>query len=591
MQSNHTTVDDAGRINVMSLLNPEPEHPYMQQSKVSLGDDQTQGVASIHAYSTDILQSTQQTNTILNETEGYEMAPWRQESGLGPPGPQSAHMAGTHCQQAPSHHAHYHSSSRGMPPAYARRTTFDQAPRTADTEFRKGLMHGSGASVTKDVHPHIFVPEQPIFGHSAMSRDKTKDYIRPCPSSDEPLGSSGGPHVLSPPGATRDKSKGKSRGRSRSSSGSNGGAMSVAALLGKRMRMGSADFSDDDDDEDDGDDDEGSNNNSNSAVRPSALYPVNTGAAVHSTADMLRRAGSSYTASALSLTGSQTNSGSETTSIPSSPTVCAEEPRRSKQRRTDSSSTAGKKATPTAEAASLQQQSPGAEDKPEVDWQSLGVPEDIWAEAQGLYDKVKVMKKVQNRQPRRMKPAILAALMFILCRSHGYPRTFAELCAAANVTKREIGMYYKLMNQVLDAQYTTTERAKPSAFLQRWCTALDLPLWIPDAACKIYERADEMGIVQGKSPVSISAASIWLVIWCFNHQPGLRHLDFSLPADTPVSSSAMPNVPALIAIGDPIRCDQRDVCKAASVVIATLTSVFKLLLPHLCTLVQGILPS
>ncbi|KAJ1844488.1 hypothetical protein LPJ73_005157, partial [Coemansia sp. RSA 2703] len=177
--------------------------------------------------------------------------------------------------------------------------------------------------------------------------------------------------------------------------------------------------------------------------------------------------------------------------------------------------------------------------------------------------------------------------MFILCRSHGYPRTFAEICSAANVTKREIGMYYKLMNQVLDAQYTAFERAKPSAFLQRWCTALDLPGWIPEAASKIYERADEMGIVQGKSPVSISAASIWLVIWSFNHRHGLGQIGFLVPEDTPVSSAAVPNVPMLAVSEGQITCDQRDVCKAASVVIATLTSVFKLLLPHLNTLVDG----
>ncbi|KAJ1938709.1 hypothetical protein GGF37_004702 [Kickxella alabastrina] len=227
------------------------------------------------------------------------------------------------------------------------------------------------------------------------------------------------------------------------------------------------------------------------------------------------------------------------------------------------------------------------ETQPEVNWLALEVPCDVWLLAQELYDQVKVMKMVQNRQPRRMKPAILAAIMFILCRSHGYPRTFAEICVAAKVSKREIGMYYKLMSQVLPPQYTVNERAKPAAFVERWCSVLGLPGWIPEVASRVYERADEMGIVQGKSPVSVSAASIWLVVWCFNYRSALGRAGFALPGDTPVSSVAVPNLPGWEREQDAIECDQREVCKTASVVIATLTSVFKLLLPHLGTLVDG----
>ncbi|KAI8325708.1 hypothetical protein GQ54DRAFT_254227, partial [Martensiomyces pterosporus] len=227
-------------------------------------------------------------------------------------------------------------------------------------------------------------------------------------------------------------------------------------------------------------------------------------------------------------------------------------------------------------------------DKPVVDWQSLEVPEDIWTEAQELYEKVKTMKKVQNRQPVRKRHAILAAIMFILCRNQGYPRTFAEICLAAKVTKREIGMYYNLMKQVLGSEYTSSKRAKPSEFLQRWCSMLELPEWIAAAATRVYDRADELAIVQGKCPISVSAASIWLIIWCFNHRHSLNDVGFSLPEDTPVSSSAMPNIPTLAVSGSTIARDQRDVCKAAGVVIATLTSVFKLLLPHLDTLADGL---
>ncbi|KAJ2890512.1 hypothetical protein GGI21_006145 [Coemansia aciculifera] len=230
-----------------------------------------------------------------------------------------------------------------------------------------------------------------------------------------------------------------------------------------------------------------------------------------------------------------------------------------------------------------------ADDNPVVNWKSLEVPKDIWVKALELYDEVKTMKKVQNRQPVRKRPAILAALMFILCRSHGYPRTFAEICTAANVTKREIGMYYNLMKQVLDSEYTTIQRAKPLEFLQHWCTVLELPAWMADAAACIYDRADALAIVQGKCPISVSAACIWLVVWAFNHRHYLAETKFVLPEDTLVTSAALPNVPCLRRSNTFVECDQRDVCKAACVVIATLTSVFRLLIPHFTVLIDGLL--
>ncbi|KAJ2486499.1 hypothetical protein EV174_001069 [Coemansia sp. RSA 2320] len=230
----------------------------------------------------------------------------------------------------------------------------------------------------------------------------------------------------------------------------------------------------------------------------------------------------------------------------------------------------------------------GPVNAPEVNWQSLEVPEEVWVKAQELYDNVKTLKVVQNRQPVRKRSAILAALMFILCRSHGYPRTFSELCTAANVSKRDIGMYYNLMKSVLDSQYTANQRAKPSEFLHRWCTVLNLPMWMAPAAATIYDRADSLAVVQGKCPISVSAACLWLVVWCFNHRHALQTTGFAVPEDTTVTSSATPNV-LLVKSDEGVVCDQRVVCKTACVVIATLTSVFKLLLPHLKVLVDDLL--
>ncbi|KAJ2721133.1 hypothetical protein GGI07_004153, partial [Coemansia sp. Benny D115] len=234
----------------------------------------------------------------------------------------------------------------------------------------------------------------------------------------------------------------------------------------------------------------------------------------------------------------------------------------------DTSATSAVAATSSASADALP--------PPEVDWRALQVPEEIWLLATELYEQIKTLRTVQNRQPRRMKPAILAAIMFILCRSHQHPRTFTEICQAASVTKREIGMYYKLMKKVLPNQHVQNERpAQPEAFVHRWCTSMQLPEWIPVAATRVYERADRLGAVQ---------------VWCYNHRAGLGALGWSVPPATAVSSNAVPGVPGLERVSDAIECEQRVICRTASVVVATLTSVLKLLLPHLNALVGDLFP-
>ncbi|KAJ2453692.1 hypothetical protein EV183_002096 [Coemansia sp. RSA 2336] len=226
---------------------------------------------------------------------------------------------------------------------------------------------------------------------------------------------------------------------------------------------------------------------------------------------------------------------------------------------------------------------------PLVDWKSLDIPESIWEEAQKLYDQVKTVKAVQNRQPIRMKHAILAALIVSLCRENNYPRTIAQICAASNVSKHEIHLYLRLMKQVLGKRYTLPQRALPSAFIQRWVTVLQLPDWVADVSKQVFDRADRMAIVQGKSPPSICATSMWLVIWCYNYRHALHRLGFNLPKDTVINSSCVPCVPGLLPSSPSLDCSQHSVSKNGSVGIPTMSGILKCFIPNLQALISGLL--
>ncbi|KAJ2259134.1 hypothetical protein GGI01_003766 [Coemansia sp. RSA 376] len=643
---------------VDSLLNPAPA------KALESGSDTEYAATTFE-------ESNRLAHFIGNERDDFEMALWRQESGLGPPqaasgetrffgqneyvsGDRGGQMAGgRHGGSASAHiHAKYmrqaaHSGDTQASPFYASALAYARSEKqTAYHSIRQSVPQ----NMADDVRPQIFVERPPIVAHGAMSIDKSGDYIRPTLSSDHMLGQVvlSDSSAISPRSAyasCRNNSPGSSSSPPSLSSstafsdaGSSSSSLSVRSqTFGKRLRLHPTDAAAAaavltslsgrmavDEFDDDEDDDE---------IDPYAdVFAAASRAAMPKT--FSGYAGFGLAGGANSAPCSSVPAGLTcypppplprlTNSSPSIVTTNLDDEKRSVSHKRKSSRasaaitsavgnlnvTASTAMSGTkdetqvvrrhrAKASVAKSAKDGnssssdctttAEEKPVVNWKSLEVPEDIWTKTQELYDEVKGMKKVQNRQPVRKRPAILAALMFILCRSHGYPRTFAEICTAANVTKRDIGMYYKLMHQVLDSEYTSIERAKPSAYQRRWCSALDLPSWMAEAASCIYDRADSMAIVQGKCPVSVSAASIWLVVWAFNYRHALDKTGFALPEDTPVTSAATPNLPCFAKSDTYVSCNQHDVCKTTNVVIATLTSVFKLLLPHLKALVEGLL--
>ncbi|KAF8935015.1 Transcription initiation factor IIB [Dissophora ornata] len=100
----------------------------------------------------------------------------------------------------------------------------------------------------------------------------------------------------------------------------------------------------------------------------------------------------------------------------------------------------------------------------------LGMPESAWEECYKTYERVKRLKELKNRQPVRKRDAILAAILYIVCRNQGSPRTFSEICTASGVKRGDIGSYYRLMLKILEPSKNATASARDTdaeAFMVR----------------------------------------------------------------------------------------------------------------------------
>jgi len=121
----------------------------------------------------------------------------------------------------------------------------------------------------------------------------------------------------------------------------------------------------------------------------------------------------------------------------------------------------------------------------------------------------KLFKEVQDGKilKGRANDAIASASLYMACRQEGVPRTFKEICGISKVSKKEIGRCFKLMLKALD---TSVDIISTGDFMSRFCSSLGLPATVQQAATRIAQKAVEMDIVPGRSPVTVAAAAIYM---------------------------------------------------------------------------------
>jgi len=121
-----------------------------------------------------------------------------------------------------------------------------------------------------------------------------------------------------------------------------------------------------------------------------------------------------------------------------------------------------------------------------------------------------LFKKINDggRMRGRSNEAIAAACLYIACRQEGVPRTFKEIVAVSTVNKRDIGRCFKII--LKSHEDTKVGLVDSGDFMSRFCGLLGLTREIQRAATSIAKKASDLELTEGRSPVSVSAASIYM---------------------------------------------------------------------------------
>ncbi|CAL1700409.1 unnamed protein product [Somion occarium] len=130
-------------------------------------------------------------------------------------------------------------------------------------------------------------------------------------------------------------------------------------------------------------------------------------------------------------------------------------------------------------------------------------------------------KRSDEEKLLRGKPldAVIAACIFIACRQAHVPRTFREICTLTHVPKKTLGQCYKALEQAFNLTLGASasrsslsvgsKAAGPESLLSRYCNHLDLPPNVEPICADIIGKARELGIADGRSPVSIAGGAIY----------------------------------------------------------------------------------
>lgn len=128
----------------------------------------------------------------------------------------------------------------------------------------------------------------------------------------------------------------------------------------------------------------------------------------------------------------------------------------------------------------------------------------------------------------------VAACIYIACKMENSPRTFKEISVITGVQKKEIGKCYKLIYKKVEGEGFTCS----GDIVSRFCADLNLNLKIQKIASEISSKTYEIGCLTGRSPDSIAAAIIYLVLNLFPEQ---KHLQKDIHLITGVTEITIKN--------------------------------------------------
>jgi transcription initiation factor TFIIB len=103
--------------------------------------------------------------------------------------------------------------------------------------------------------------------------------------------------------------------------------------------------------------------------------------------------------------------------------------------------------------------------------------------------------------------AIAAASLYAACRASETPRTLKDVAATSKIRKKDIARCYRLLIRELDLRMPVED---PVKCISKIATKVGITMPTQHRAIRIINEAKKQGIVAGKDPMGLAAASLYV---------------------------------------------------------------------------------
>lgn len=169
---------------------------------------------------------------------------------------------------------------------------------------------------------------------------------------------------------------------------------------------------------------------------------------------------------------------------------------------------------------------------------SIHLPKTVSDVAKQAYRRVEEEKILRGKKSE----AIIAASIYVACKMSHVPRTFPEICSLTNVSKKHIGQCFKEMRLAfglnntgggsvegggMEGGATLSLGIGPTGAVDlvgRFCNHLGLEMYVLRATEEVAGRVRDLGVLAGRSPVTVAAACIYFTTQLFGDQKSAKRI-------------------------------------------------------------------
>lgn len=134
---------------------------------------------------------------------------------------------------------------------------------------------------------------------------------------------------------------------------------------------------------------------------------------------------------------------------------------------------------------------------------SLGFPDSMKESAALLYRKIVEKELIRGR----LIESVVAAVVYLVCRMNGMPRTLEEIAKVSGIEKKEIGRAYRYVKEQLDVDVPLSN---PVHYVSKFGTMLRASGEAQKLAKDILSKAIKRGLISGRGPTGVAAAAIYI---------------------------------------------------------------------------------